>query len=349
VLFDFAWHRLVLDAELGETGALEIETFTAAHVLEPERIARLPEQRWSRRIVLTPRNRQEVLIQSAPGRYLWLRIGLVGGGTQSPRLRGIDILGPRRSSLRFLPAPFHEDPVSRDFLDRFLSYFDTVFDETSHRIGRFSAELSPQGAPEGRYLAWLISWFDIELLAGWSEATRRAFLANAMKLHRARGTVAGLRAVLRLHLGVAPPIPVLIESFRLRRYLERRETDAAELPDGSLRIGGVRLTDPALDHDLAHRFYVVVPDTVASSDEARAAVRGLVDRFRPAHTAWELITVAPGVRVGCQSTVGVDTLVGGYPASPVGEMALGGSAQINTEHSNVTRVGAARLGLSPNL
>ena len=345
--FAFAWHRLVLDMDLGTACAVGVRTVTLPQPLEPGRVAALPEQVWSTRILLTPERRPEVLIQSPPGRHLAVALTLIGDGAQSPRIRAVDVLGPRRSSLRFLPRPFHDDPVSRDFLDRFLSYFDTVFAEVEHRITRFPAQLTPQGAPEGAFLAWLAGWFDIEILASWSDATRRAFLAEAMALHRTRGTVAGLRAAIRLHLGLTAPMPALIEGFRVRSYAQRRAVGTADLPDGVLRIAGVPLTGPTVPGDTAHRFVVVVPAARVPTAESRDALRRLVDLFRPAHTDWQLIAVGPGVRVGCQSTVGVDTLIGTYPDEPLGEMRLGRSAALAGRPNLLARLGDARLGGVP--
>lgn len=343
-IFGFAWHRLGFDMDLGAAGALEIETVTLATPLEPARIASLPESAWSRRIVLTPSMLPEALVQSPPGRYLALRLKLRGDGLDTPRLRAIDILGPRKSSLRFLPRPFHDDPVSRDFLDRFLSYFDTIFAEVEHRIGRFSAELTPQGAPEGAFLAWLASWFDIRVLAAWDAPTRRAFLRNAMNLHRTRGTVPGLKALVRLHLGLTAPMPAIIEGFRIRSYAERRIVGEADLPDGSLRIAGVPLTQPLIAGETAHRFALVVPEASVPTEDDRATLRDLVDRFRPAHTDWLMIAVPPGTRIGCQSTVGVDTILGTYPAEPLGTMRLGQSANLPGRPNHLKRLGDARLG-----
>jgi hypothetical protein len=53
------------------------------------------------------------------------------------------LYAPRQSSLQFLPPVFQEDAVSADFLDRFLSYFDTVFDEIESQIEQFTAYLDP--------------------------------------------------------------------------------------------------------------------------------------------------------------------------------------------------------------
>ncbi len=340
--YAFAWHRLQLDMELGKSQALEVQSYSDAHFLEPERIDRLPEQSWSSRIVLIPGDRPEVLVQSPPARFLWLRLRLVGDGLTSPIIRSIDILGPRKSSLRFLPAPFHQDPLGRDFLDRFLSYFDTVFAEIDQGVSQFSARLCPQGAPEGAYLSWLSSWFDIRFLAAWSDTKRRAFLANAMALHRARGTVPGLTALLRLHLDIAAPMPVVIEGFRLRNYSERRSAIASDLPEGSPRIGGRPVNDSG-DVGQAHRFAVVVPTAKLPDAAARQSLIDLVDQFKPAHTAWTLIDIEPGVRVGCQSTVGVDTLLGSYMRQPLGLAQLGQSAQLSGPANRLPRLDQSRL------
>ncbi|ARE41820.1 NHL repeat domain protein [Rhodovulum sp. P5] len=342
--FNFAWHRMLFDCTLGTADALDIQTYTDAVPLEPERIEVLPEQAWSRRAVLKADSPKEALIQSPPGRYLWVRLRLIGDGTGSPALHAIDILGPRRSSLRFLPAPFHEDAISRDFLDRFLSYFDTIFDEIATDFTRFAAELSPRGAPEGAFLAWLLSWFDIEVIASWDDATRRAFLANAMRLHRARGTRAGLTALIRLHLGLDDPMPALLEDFRLRGYAQRRLiADDTDLPGGTLRIGGVPVTLPAVGGDTAHRFTVIVPEAAIPDDDARDTLVRLIDAYRPAHTDWRLIVVRPGLRIGCQSMIGVDTLLGDIPSAPLGETRLGQTAITAPASANAARVGTTRL------
>lgn len=341
--FAFAWHRLTFDMDLGDSGAVIVQSVTSASFLEPDRIATLPDTSWSRPITLTPDMPFEALIQSPPGRYLWLRLVLVGDGVSSPDIRAIELSQPRRSSLRFLPAPFHEDPEARDFLDRFLSFFDTVFAEIAQEVAAFSARLAPHSAPEGAFLAWIASWFDIRFLAAWDDATRRAFVASAMDLHRSRGTITGLTMLLRLHLGVSAPLPVLIEAFRLRHYAERRDTSVPDMPDGSLRIGGQALTQPLLPGDTAHRFYVVAPNAVIGDAIARQTLIDLVDAYKPAHTAWKLIAIDAALRIGCQSTVGVDTLLGRPQRAPLGEMRLAQTAGLPAPPDRLPRLGRDKI------
>lgn len=324
----FVWHRIVLEVDLPEATALELQTLTSDTALEDARVALEPEGNWSRRIVLASGQRPELLVQSAPGRYLWLRIGLIGDGTVSPTLRGIDISGPRQSSLRLLPEPFHEDPVSRDFVDRLLSYFDTAFAEVEQRITSFPSTLSAHAAPEGAFLTWLAGWFDLRFLAVWPQATRRAFLQRVDEISRKRGTIAGLKLVLQLHLGVADPLPTIIEGFRLRNYSARRSDAGAALTGGRLRLGGLEIATAGDRADHAHRFLLVLPEALLPTQEDRDVLVDLVNALRPAHTAWSMIVVPQGIRIGCQSSLGVDMVLGGKTSSTLGEMRLHQDARL---------------------
>jgi len=300
--------------------AVIVRTLTAPPQIDPGQIRVLPPELWSLPLTIGPNELPEALIQSPPGRYLWLRLDLVGNGQVTPLISAITIFAPRSSSLAYLPPVYHEDPVSADFLDRFLSYFDTVFAELEETVEGFTAYLDPDGAPPGDFLAWLAGWLDVEFFANWSDATRRDILRHAISLYKRRGTVGGLREMLRLHTGTSEP-PVIVEHFRLRDYAARRETGEPDLVNGQPYLAGTPLeTTPA--GSLAHRFTVVVPNRVARSDEEIAALRRLIEIQKPAHTDYRLRVVRPGVRVGCQSTVGVDALIGPRPGGALGETKL---------------------------
>lgn len=324
----FAWHRVALEIDLPEGTLLAVQTLASDTGLEDARLALEPDGSWSRRIVLTSARHPEVLVQSGPGRYLWLRIELIGDGTVSPLVRAIDISGPRQSSLRLLPEPFHEDPVSRDFVDRLLSYFDTTFAEIEQQITRFPSTLAAHAAPEGEFLTWLASWFDLRFPAVWPDATRRAFLARVDEISRKRGTIPGLKLILQLHLGVSAPLPTIIESYRLRNYAARRADAGAALVGGRLRLGGLEVATGGERRDHAHRFLLVLPEALLPTAESREILADLVDAIRPAHTAWSLITVPQGVRIGCQSSLGIDMVLGGSSSSTLGEMRLHQDARL---------------------
>jgi len=66
-----------------------------------------------------------------------------------------------------------------------------------------------------------------------------------------------------------------------------------------------------LFREVADRFTVRVYRGATYSDASLAAVRAVLDRERPAHTAYHLCVVEPCMRVGYQARVGVDAVLGG--------------------------------------
>ncbi len=171
-----------------------------------------------------------------------------------------------------------------------------------------------------------------------------------------RGTPAAIRetvaAVLAAVGGVEPTatgFPHVIDEYRSRDYRllpSCRDGRGAELADanelagpapgrplwgpqtvGRFQLGvSSRLEEdrllPAGSPDLdvfavhAHRFRVVIPASWVATPRVEASIRRSIEAEQPAHTQYELQLVAPGFRVGVQSTLGVDTILGGADARP---------------------------------
>jgi phage tail-like protein len=320
---------------------MTIRTLTAPAELEPARLESVPDNQWSTALSIGPDDWPEVLMQSQPGRFLWLEMVFNSNGAATPLVRAITIYAPRNSSLQYLPPVFHDDAVSANFLDRLLSYFDTVFEEIESQIEDFSGYLDPDGVPAGDFLTWLGSWLDLTFLAEWPESTRREFVRQAISLYTRRGTIAGLQAIVRLHTGLQPPHPIIIEHFRLRDYHARRETGEPDLVDNRLYIAGVPL-EPAANA-LAHHFTMLLPNQAVPDADALATLQRLIEAQKPAHTQYQLQVVEPGLRIGCQSSVGIDTLIGTYPAAPLGDMGLAQSSHLVSPTRIYPRLGASRL------
>ena len=319
-LLNCMWHRLALDVDIPDATSLTIRTFSAASALEDRRVVQIPVERWSRPLTIATGTPAEILFQSPPGRYLWLRVDFNSNGSATPVIRSAAIYAPRQSSLQFLPPVFHEDAVSADFLDRFLSYFDTIFAEAETMIEGFTGYLDPDGVPSREFLTWLGQWFDLQFLSVWDDQVRRTFIRRAIELYRQRGTVAGMKAILELHTGVEPTI---IEHFRLVNYLDDYEAGDPGLLHNMIYVGGQPLPPLATPAQGAHRFTVVLPAYAADNDDEEHTLRRLIEAQKPAHTGFELRTFGPGIRIGCQSTIGVDMQIAPYPQEPVGEVTLG--------------------------
>jgi phage tail-like protein len=295
----FAWDRIVLDLALPAAASVTLRTLTTEAEIAPDRIKAEPDSAWSRPLSLALGDLPEVLVQSGPGRYLWLWLDLLSDGTQGPQISRIDVFGPRRSGLRHLPAPFHQDPESRDFLDRFLSVFDTIFAELRQAGSDTAMLFDPEAVPEGAWLDWLGSWFDLNFLAEWDVPTRRAMVASAIDSARLRGTRAGLQQILRWHLGLSAPWPMVIEHFRLG--------------PGAPPVG----MEPLPQAAEPHRMTLVLP-RARVPDVAEARLMRLIEAWAPAHVAVTLRLIEPGIVIGCQSLLGVDTLLQGSCPEPPG-------------------------------
>jgi hypothetical protein len=73
----------------------------------------------------------------------------------------------------------------------------------------------------------------------------------------------------------------------------------------------------------AHGCTIVLPERVVPDDAARARLLQLIDAHIPGHVRYRLRLVPAGVAVGRQSTVGIDTLLGGSSSPGLGRARLG--------------------------
>jgi phage tail-like protein len=325
-LYHCPWHMLELDFgdDIPAGTSLSLATFSAEEPLSAEEIVALDESDWQASVP----NTQSFLILSPPGRYLWLRLLMRGDGESTPLLRGLLAHFPRQTYLQYLPAVYSFDPVSKDFLERFLSIFQTLFDGIEKRIDGMYALFDPGGVPD-EFLSWLASWIDMTFEPNWSQSVRRSLLRHVVELYRLRGTPAGLQMILKLAFDVDVHIQ---ENFQLRRWLfftsqgglgSRSRLWGEQIMDrlqleGNARIGDFALVgtgDPDRDpfHFYAHRFTIFLPFTQRWSDADVQRIRMLIEREKPGHTQFELRHVHPRFRVGVQSTLGLDTVVGAYP------------------------------------
>lgn len=313
------WHKVVVDAQLPP------ETWITAETCTSENAASLATQQvgpqagadlaWIAPTLtgspipftnLVP----DQLVQSPPGRYLRLRITLGSNGSATPSLRWLKVFYPRVSYLDSLPRVYQRDPGAALFLQRFLALFERVFTGVEDRYEEFSRWLNPQAAPM-EVINWLGLLIDLSFDPSWPLARRRVLVGEAMDLYRRRGTVGGLKRYVEIYTGVAPAI---------REAFLSRPGQPAFLGRGRSFLGGgfplfattATLTPVAsLAAAYAHRFTVLVyPTDPCKAQVLLAVVDRIVAVNKPAHTLHTLIAVYPDARVGVQSTVGLDYVVG---------------------------------------
>ncbi len=363
------WHRVVLNGNLQPGAAVRIDTFTSESSKTTDEIASLPESRWATGLIDADCNccEWDCLVLSAPGRYMWLRLTLTGDGAESPEINQIRVYYPRSSSLKYLPPVYSADAVGADFLDRFLSIFDTMSGSIADRvtyIARFfdprSAPANPQNVGGTDFLSYLGSWIGMTLQYDWPVQRRRELVRQAHRLYALQGTAAGVKLAVELYTGVKPTI---LELFRMRRWLIVDQSTLGNCSTvfgsdvmhrlqigANSNIGNFRLIDwgnPNLDmfNEYANQFLVVVPRWQGATDADLQNLKQIVQMAQPAHTQATIQWAEPRFRIGIQSFVGVDTIVGKYPLGVVeGQGSLGYDTVLGVPGEQGAGTGDARVG-----
>ncbi len=316
----FRWDRLVFQTRVLPNTSLVIQTKTSDRLLTDSEITGDFQQPWSTAIRLDSTDRPHVLVQSLPGRFLYLSIEFYGDGYSSTKIEAVNIEGPRQSSLQWLPPVYHQDNESRHFLDRFLSYFDLIFDQLGYQSDHFARYLSPFTVPDEAFLNWLASWFHWDFFPDTPVDKKRQIISELMVFYRQRGTMNGLKQLLRWYTGLTAPFPQIIEHYAFERYLGKKS---------SVVLAGKKLLIDDMDASKAHRFTVVLPLVLATSASRQERFKQMVAAQKPAHTVFDIAFIDSKIVVGCQSRVGVDMIVGRRELAVLDETELGVSSILN--------------------
>jgi len=355
------WHRLSLQAHIPQKTLLEVYYYLSDSASLKETIDGIltdPEKStqekadsidneipaWIGPETLTGNEitSRDMLFREKKGRHLWMKIGLLTFDEKAgPEVTRMKILYPANSYLRYLPAIYQEDPVSREFLERFLSIFETVFYDLETDIGNVSDYFDPDIVLPG-FLAWLASWLNLAMEEDWTDDKKRYFIKRAPVLYKQKGTRASLEELIRLYTGKRPFIlehsrtgkPMIISrdgSFTLGIDSLLLETPVRgfRLGDDSI-IGQVALKDIVQSPEepflaLAYRFTVIMNLTAEELKRYEKGLRQILDNEKPAHTMYSIQT---GVDDGSDLYVGISTQIADYGPIQLGDTYTIGSGII---------------------
>ncbi len=260
------------------------------------------------------------------GRYLWIKLRLVGARERStddvasatPTIFALRAIAPRLSYLSYLPAVYSrrdaDDPSGALFLERFLGMFEGRLTGVETRYEDIARMLNPLAADD-EWIEFVGSWFDLVFDPSWPRARRAQLLVEIFELYRRRGTVEGLRRFVEIYTGHAPEI---IEGFQVRPRAGLVLGCYGTLgcaPLGGLDEQAASATDLLAQY--AHRFTIVTyVDHDCDVEVATTALRAIVDAFKPAHTIVDLRVAVPNSRIGFETMIGVDFILGDGRSTP---------------------------------
>ena len=260
----------------------------------------------------------DMLFRGKTGRYLWLKLVLsTYDEHQRPEVAAMKIYYPRNTYLRYLPGIYRRDPSSREFLDRFLSIFESIFHDLEADITQVFKYFDPETTPLP-FLKWLASWLNLALEDDWPEKRKRQLIRQAYGLYKLKGTLTGM--VRLIHI-VSGQTPMVIEHYRMNRpmalggagrlgidsWIQQAPVRGFRLGEHAIvgrapLVGGVSTPEAAFQ-SRAYGFTVIValsPEAFARQE--KTLIRA-IDAAKPAHTFYDL-------RVVREARLGMDAYIG---------------------------------------
>lgn len=284
---------------------------------------------------------------------LWIGARFSNDVHASPVLGQLRLEFDQQGYLTHLPA-IYRAPTCDDFLLRFLSLFESFFQEMETRIEGLPGLFDPASAP-GEFLPWLAGFLALDLPESWSDAAKREAIAGAYASYARRGTAAGLQEALRVQAGVHAVVdepiqamgwwsmPAPAASCKPAAAGTWDDTESSILGFNTVLAsvepqGAVVGTTATLDRShiiaeeeygsklfeaAAYQFTVQVYRGEVDCPAKLARVTEVVEREKPAHTVYRLCVIEPGLRIGYKARLGIDTVVGGSPTpTRLGESGL---------------------------
>ena len=162
------------------------------------------------------------------------------------------------------------------------------------------------------------------------------------------------------------PPPLILEHFKLRRWMflgaghigdqamlwGSKIVNRSQLGDNA-QVGVTQLKatqDPLRDpfHVYAHKYTVFVPARAGNTPEKRRSLENLLKNESPAHTLGNIEYVEARFRIGFQSMIGLDSVVGRVPQGvTLGQTPIGPASVLTGDDDTV--IGESRLGTTATL
>jgi len=163
------------------------------------------------------------------GRWLHLRIRLIGNGQRTPCIAAVRVYGDRYSYVsHYLPELYRDEEVAdraaagratpHDFYERFTQLFESELTRWEDLAADAHVLTGPASCPPPA-LPWLAQFIGARLPSALPADRARAWVASQPERARRRGTLDGLELALDIASGgwVSRGAIVVVEDFRLRR------------------------------------------------------------------------------------------------------------------------------------
>lgn len=285
----FQWGRLKLLAQVPREAAVRVYARASDAALWPVweelRGQRLHSDRLQE--LFGPPVAQTDLLLQVKGRFLWLAVELTAGGLQRPGVDALSLWMEGDHMVDYLPAIYR----GQDFTYRYLSIFNTMFQELEAGLDALPRQLDPASADDGM-AEFLARWLCMEPEKG--EEDLRGRLPGILDEYETMYTVAGVQRTAQRLTGQKPWI---IEYF------------AVDPNDPACR-------NPALYRRLygenPYRFFLLLPQGTFEKQQDMERFLERMSQLIPAETEMELVLLKPCIQLDWHTYLGINSRIGDY-------------------------------------
>lgn len=305
---EMEWHRLFLEVKNAGSSPYKVKIYTSEDpflVWNGEQVQlkdfiadkeihienKLTSMEGYLRLEAT--GRSDLLLHEVRGRYLWLSIEVYQQNEQTLRFQEITVFFPKQSWLSYLPELYEENDTEH-FLDRYLSVFQSIYDDMNQKIQEIPYLLDVQTA-KSEYLDFLCQWVGISKSQMWKEEKKRKLLTRAVSLFQIRGTRAGILELLQLYLNQEEVF--LVEKYFWNRFqLDDRKKQLFE------RLYGAS----------SYTISILVKEADLSSGKEYKMLFQVLDSMKSAQADLNLVILKPYIILGEHSYLGINSVLGSY-------------------------------------
>lgn len=242
----------------------------------------------------------DILLHSLEGRYMWFLLEIFPQTEEEVRIGTFMIRFPAVSWIRYLPELYQKEMGNNSFLDRYLSIFQSLYDDVGDLIRKFSDWLEPGLAQPG-ILNWMAGWLDVEEPYIWTEEQLRYLLEHIMEFYRARGTRRGVELFVELYTGRKP---FVVEWQDVALFREK---------------GVQRELLESLYEDDPDSFTVLVQEECVPGYKEHQTLIRIIEQISPVRMELHLIVLKPYIFADGYSYLGVNSVLGRYEEAVLGQ------------------------------
>lgn len=242
---------------------------------------------------------KDSLLHEVSGRYVWFILEFWDNSSMETEIESIKLYFPKETWISYLPEVYAENKESADFLERFLSIFQTIYEELEDKIEKLPMNLLPMVC-DSSFISYVSELLSEEISIIWEEEKLRILLSDAMSFYGYRATVKALAKRIELFTGERPFIA------EYHKFEEERKGNRKNL------VNTLYGDDPFV-------FTVIVKEECVSTNEVYNKLLRIIEDIAPAHMEHRLVVIRSFIFLDSYSYLGINSVLSAYKNFDLGK------------------------------